>query len=558
MKKALIIGASVSLLLSIPWLALSYAGQQGANLPNLPIDLFELFTRILPGGMVNFGLETMIGVLYALKLGQLSVLGKAAEFIMAYLMSLLLFALLGALFSWISSRARLSTIQGGALSGGVLGFLAVILAGLFGWGANRAFVTLVWLFGISLLWGFTFTSVTQRSLTLVEMPGEPERRRFLLQLVFGSLALSGVAAVIGRWLTLQPQEGQSFEVVVGTPAPTQPAPTPPPTQAGFIPVEGTRSDITPIKDFYRVDINLLPPGQEEFAQEAGSLAQRLRIQGETEIQPESYLLVVEGLVDTPLALDLNTLKSFTPVEQYATLECISNPVGGDLISTTLFRGARLKDVLAKAGLKSQATYLKFTCIDGYTESLPIESALDQHTLLCYSMGNQPLSAKHGAPLRLYTPNRFGMKNPKWIIKIEAIDSNYQGYWENRGWDEQAFVQTTSVIDVSTTTGLGLTEVGGIAFAGARGIERVELQVDDDQWTPAKLDRPLSQLTWVLWRGDLDIPTGNHRISVRAVDGSGNVQTSNSQNTLPKGATGLYSLTVNIRKEPSVPIQDIHR
>jgi len=547
MKKKVITGAAVSLLLSLPWLAFSYAGQQIANLPNVAIDLFEMVTRILPGSLVNIGLETMISVLYALKLGQLSVLGKTAEFIMAYLLTLVLFALLGGLLSLALVRARISGGQGGLLSGGALGILAAVLAGLFGWGGSRAFIALFWLFAISLLWGFAFAGITRRNLALMEMPDDTGRRRFLLQLIFSSLALSGVAAVLGRWLAPRPQEEQSFEVVIGTPAPTRPIATPPPTQAGFTPVPGTRSEITPIKDFYRVDINLLPPGQEEFAQEADSLAQRLRAQGETEIRPESYLLVVEGLVETQLALDLNTLKSFNPVEQYATLECISNPVGGDLISTALFQGARLKDVLAKAGLKTQATDIKFTCIDGYTESLPLESAVDQRTLLCYAMGDQPLSANHGAPLRLYTPNRFGMKNPKWIIKIEAIDQDYRGYWETRGWNEQAFVKTTSVIDMARTTDSGLTEVGGIAFAGEHGIDSVELQVDDGQWAPAELNRPLSQLAWVLWRANLDIPSGGHKLSVRAVEAAGDIQTAKSDDTFPDGASGYYSITVNIKK-----------
>jgi DMSO/TMAO reductase YedYZ molybdopterin-dependent catalytic subunit len=333
---------------------------------------------------------------------------------------------------------------------------------------------------------------------------------------------------------------------VGTPEPTTPPPTPPPTEVGFTPVPGTRPEITPIKDFYRVDINLIPPGQEEFQRETDSLAQRLRAQGETEISKENYLLVIDGLVEKSLALDINALKAFPAVDQYATLKCISNPIGGDLISTTLFQGARLKDVLDRAGLMSEAIDIKFSCIDGYTESLPIQSATDPRTLLCYAMGNQPLASEHGAPLRLYTPNRFGMKNPKWIIKIEAISQDYFGYWEQRGWSEQAFVKTASVIDTVKTLSNGNVEAGGVAFAGARGIQKVELQIDDGSWFPVELNRALSPLTWVLWRASFQMPPGQHQLTVRATDGSGELQTPEREGTYPNGATGYHNLSVNIK------------
>jgi hypothetical protein len=254
---------------------------------------------------------------------------------------------------------------------------------------------------------------------------------------------------------------------------------------------------------------------------------------------------VDGLVDRPLALSLNELKALPRVEQYATLACISNPVGGDLISTTLFTGARLKDVLGKAGLKPSAVDLKFTCVDGYTESLPIDSAVDPRTLLCYAMGNQPLTRQHGAPLRLYTPDRFGMKNPKWIIKIEAVDKDYLGYWEQRGWSEDAWVQTASVIDATGSENTNAIQLGGIAFAGARGISKVEISVDGGPWQPVELNRPLSPLTWVLWRTTTDLASGEHTLTVRAIDGQGQTQTAEISSTHPAGATGYYTKTIHV-------------
>jgi hypothetical protein len=325
-----------------------------------------------------------------------------------------------------------------------------------------------------------------------------------------------------------------------------PSPTPPPTATGFVPVPGTRPEITPIQDYYRVDINIFPPDQSDFSGKTDSLTERLLAQGgDTEIPVDSYTLVVDGLVETPLALDLVAIKAFPKVDQYATLTCISNPVGGDLISTTLFQGARLKDVLERAGLKSEAIDLKFTGVDGYTESLPIEAALDPRTLLCYAMGNQPLTDKHGAPLRLYTPNRFGIKNPKWIMRIEAVNEDYLGYWQQRGWTEDGWVQLTSVIDVAQESGPGAVELGGIAFSGARGIERVEVSVDGATWLPAQLNRPLSPLTWVLWRVTLSLDAGRHEIAVRAVDGTGEVQSGEVSGAHPDGATGYFRKEITV-------------
>ena len=246
-----------------------------------------------------------------------------------------------------------------------------------------------------------------------------------------------------------------------------------------------------------------------------------------------------------MALSLEDLKSYPAVEHFATLECISNPVGGDLIGTTLFQGVRLRDVLESAELDPSVVDIKFTSVDGYTESLHLEAALHPETILSHSMGNQPLTKSHGAPLRLYTPNRFGIKNPKWLIKIEAIDTDYLGFWQQRGWSESGIIKTTSVIDTVLTDSGIQTQVGGIAFAGSREIQGVEWRVDEGPWMTAEIDRPLSNLTWVLWRAAIELPPGDHKITVRAVDGEGNVQTAKKSTSLPNGATGHHSIRISI-------------
>jgi DMSO/TMAO reductase YedYZ molybdopterin-dependent catalytic subunit len=555
-KNQIITGAAIGFLISIPWLAISYAGQQISKLPLIPIALFEWITRVLPGGIVTAGLEVMIQTLQALQIGSLSSLGKALEFVMAYFLALLTLTILGVIYAITINGLQITWYARGFIVGIILWLLVMPLGAWAGWGGVTPEVGILWLMGISLAWGLALAWGVDTNLRLLTEEDDTGRRRTLVQIVVGALALSGLSILLpSRLISSTSQKEKAIEVEASTPSPTAPPPTPPPmeagstpvpTEAGFTPVAGTRAEITPIKDFYRVDINLYPPRQEEFQRETDKLAQRLRAQGETEISEETYLLVIDGLVEKPLALDLNALKLFPVVDQYATLECISNPIAGDLISTTLFQGARLKDVLNRAGLMSKAIDIKFTCIDGYTESLPIESATDPRTLLCYSMGSQALTSKHGAPLRLYTPDRFGMKNPKWIIKIEALNQDYFGYWEQRGWSEQAFVKTISIIDTVKTVKDGNAEVGGIAFAGARGIQKVELRVDEGDWIAAELDRPLSPLTWALWRASFQIPAGQHQLTVRAVDGTGEIQTANKESTYPDGATGYHSLSVDIR------------
>jgi hypothetical protein len=545
MGRRALTGLTIGLFVSAPWIALQYAGFQLAGLPLVPVELFEWFTRILPGGLVTVGLETMIRILHALDLGQTSVLGKTAEFIMAYLLTFIGLVALGTIYAVIAGRRVVKWVAGGILLGIILGLVASGLTIAAGVNLRVWTSDAIWIFGTSCAWGLGVAWGVARVEEAMNVRNPTARRRVLTWLAFGSLALTSLGMGLGRWLVRRPEAPQAA-LGTGTPAPVLPTPTPPPARTGFVPVEGTRPELTPISTFYRVDINLLPPGQGDFSGERDTLSQRLRMQGgETDLPAESYVLAIDGLVEEPLTLNLVEIKTFPAVEQYATLECISNPVGGDLIGTTLFQGARLKDILERARLKPEVTFLKFTCVDGYTESLPIESAMHPETLLCYSMGNKPLTQEHGAPIRLYTPNRFGMKNPKWIVKIDAIAEEYFGYWEKRGWSQDAWVQTTSVIDIAETGASSRVEVGGIAFSGARGIRTVEVRAGEGRWINAELNRPLSPLAWVLWRAKLDLAPGSHEISVRALDGTGELQTEEKSATHPDGATGYHLKKIDV-------------
>jgi len=489
--------------LGIPLLAVLALGQQAVGLPFAPYDLFGLLTRILPGALVVSGVEGMVTILQTLRLGSTSVLGKLIESGSAVLLALVGLALIGALlgFLWPSVGTRPALRR--FLAGGVAW---VVLIPVGAWAAWPA-LGFGWTLLLALAWSVAVGWTIGRWETLGSAPVSPERRDFLGRVVGLAVAVTVAGLGIGRLFREQPGP-QAL-----APGPTGPTPAPAPP-GSFTPVVGTRTEITPISSFYRVDINLTPPS----------------------VDASRWGLQIGGEVNNPLTMSYDELKAMPSEDFYATLECISNEVGGDLISTTLFTGVQLSNLLAHAGLRPQVTEIRFDCVDGYSESLPIESALDPETRLCYAMGSLPLAEEHGFPVRLYTPNRHGMKNPKWIQQITAVSQPFEGYWEQRGWDKDAFVHTTSVID-GTQGDTGAIEAGGVAYAGARGVQKVEVQVDAGEWVDAQLKPPLSKLAWVLWRARVPAAKGSHTLTVRAVDGTGALQVATYSDPFPNGATG---------------------
>jgi DMSO/TMAO reductase YedYZ molybdopterin-dependent catalytic subunit len=310
------------------------------------------------------------------------------------------------------------------------------------------------------------------------------------------------------------------------------APIPFPNAASQVqPVPGTRPEYTAVADHYRVDIDLTSPS----------------------VTGSTWRLPVDGLVTKKLSLTLDQIKSgFTPQELFITLSCISNPVGGPLIGTTLWTGAPFRDILKEAQPLPSAHYAHITAADGFDEVVDLQMAQsDPRVMLVYAWNGEPLPQDHGYPLRIYIPDLHGMKQPKWITGISLVPDSISGYWVQRGWDQTARMHTTSVIDTVATDSLvkknGLTyvPVGGIAHAGARGIAKVEVQVDGGPWEAAELRMPLSGLTWVIWRYDWLFSEGAHELAVRATDGTGALQDAQDQGTFPSGATGIYKKTADV-------------
>ena len=254
-------------------------------------------------------------------------------------------------------------------------------------------------------------------------------------------------------------------------------------------------------------------------------------------------------MDRPYKLTYEELKGFPPVAQPATLMCISNEVGGDLIGSTQWRGVRLKDLLAKAGIKPNAVEVILRAADGYSDSFPLKKGLEDGVLVVYEMDGQPLVKQHGAPARVIVPGIYGMKNVKWVTSVELADYDYKGYWEVRGWSDEAIYKTMSRIDVPAGP-LKAGErawVGGVAFAGDRGIRDVEVSVDDGKtWQKALVKPPLGPFTWVLWALPWTPPTpGAYTVKVRAVEKNGTVQTLEVRPPLPDGASGWHSVTIRV-------------
>jgi DMSO/TMAO reductase YedYZ molybdopterin-dependent catalytic subunit len=293
--------------------------------------------------------------------------------------------------------------------------------------------------------------------------------------------------------------------------------------------EALPSAITPTEKFYVVGKNLIG----------------------VNVDVGRWSLSVSGSGSRVGQLTLADLKALPRAEIVSTLTCISNLIGGDLIGTARWTGVALRDVIGTPTEAEGIRNVVFTGWDDYSDSIPIDKALDPSTLLAYEMDGEPLRAEHGYPLRLIVPGRYGIKNVKWIKRIEIISHGYVGFWQDRGWTDTALIQSQSQIDVprdGSTHPVGPVSVGGIAFAGDRGISRVELSVDGARtWSPATLLPPLSPYTWTTWIGVWSpaVP-GLYGLVVRATDGTGATQGSAESAPIPDGSTGYHRINVRIR------------
>ena len=304
----------------------------------------------------------------------------------------------------------------------------------------------------------------------------------------------------------------------------------PPVPSGAeLAVDGLSPIVTPNEAFYRIDTALLVP------------------------RPDirTWRLRVTGMVDRPFELTYDELVAMPLHDQYVTIACVSNEVGGDLVGNALWRGVRLKELLERAGVQSDATQIVGRA-GNFTAGFPTVWALadDREALVAVAMNGEPLPANHGYPARLIVPGLYGyVSATKWLEEIELTRlEDFDAYWVPLGWAKEAPILTQSRIDTPrdfARLGAGMVPVAGVAWAPDRGISAVEVRVDEGEWRPADLSAPISDATWVQFVHRWDATPGAHIISVRATDGAGEVQVDQRTPPPPDGARGHHTIRVDV-------------
>jgi DMSO/TMAO reductase YedYZ molybdopterin-dependent catalytic subunit len=536
-KPGLWLGLLSGLFLTLPLVGVFYLGYRLAALPFPPFNLFDWQTRILPGSVLAKGINTMVRVIGWTHATDTSRVAKLAEQSMAVSEFILAGMAISALFFTL---LRLGSRKAALLAGRILG---VALGLAIAWASNliessstvSPATRAIWIVLLFVAWGAALGWVYHR-LTRDQVAAaigksaaasaaeRADRRRFLARFAGIASVITVVAAAIGkvgaRRETAAPMTGAEPWSA------TNPLPN---ARAAVQPAPGTRLELTPVSRHYRIDINTSPPS----------------------IPETSWRLKIHGLVSKPLEWTLADLRARPAMHQFITLSCISNTVGGDLTGTTRWSGVSLQQLLPDLGLRPNATHLKIQSADGFFEVVALDAIRgDDRVMLTYAWDGLPLPEKHGFPLRIYIPDRYGMKQPKWIESIEATDHWEPGYWVMRGWDREARMKATSVIDTIATnmmiaqpTQEMRVPIGGIAHAGVRGISKVELRVDNGEWMSTELRTPLSRQTWVVWRYDWPMQRGKHTFTVRCFEADGTPQIAREAPPDPSGATGLDTRSV---------------
>ena len=537
MVKKLALGGLVGLLLTAALTAVHFLAYQLVGTSFIPYDFFNWITRVLPGDLITFGIDLMIDSMLALGLSVVD-LAKTAERASAVLQFLAMVVVVGVLvfglWHWRSvRRPRVA----GLIVGGVVGLplltisrsvaqldVSPVVNGLW---LLLSFVVWGWLLGLA--YGRLFSTDAEEEAVIAAAPTAANvqvvgRRKFLVQLGASTAVITvagtGIGAALARAERARLSAGGA-SITGGDSSIIFPNANDP-----IMPVPGTRLEYTPISEHYQVFLQTEP----------------------TIIEEEDWEMPITGMVDNPRMFTLQQFRDeFESFDQFVTLTCISGRVGTGLISTTKWTGVSAQDVLEAIGVQPEAKYLFITSGDGFYETVDVDLIRnDRRIMFCYAWDDKLLPKDHGFPLRLWLPDRYGMKQPKWITGIEVTDVDQPGYWVERNWDKVAQVKATSVIDTVAVDNIGAVDgqqvipVGGIAYAGARGIGGVEVRVDGGDWQPAELRAPLSETTWVVWRYEWPFTEGDHLFEVRCTEADGTPQIETEQAARPDGSSGLHS------------------
>jgi DMSO/TMAO reductase YedYZ molybdopterin-dependent catalytic subunit len=358
------------------------------------------------------------------------------------------------------------------------------------------------------------------------VPGGATRRRFFAAAGI-TAAAAGIAATGGRLLGAARSNIARARDAMQLPAPAMAAAAVP--DGVQSPVPGVPPWLTPNGEFYRIDTALSIP----------------------EINAGEWELRVHGLVEEEVRLTFQDLLDADLIESHVTLTCVSNPVGGNLAGNAKWLGLPIREVLARARPKDGADMVLSTSIDGFSASTPLEVLQDgRDAMLAIGMNGEPLPLEHGYPVRMVVPGLYGFVSAtKWVVDLEVTRfADNKAYWTERGWSERGPIKTMARVDVPRSFAkvpAGKVAVGGTAWAQTRGITKVELQIDNGDWTEVDLSAEASLVTWRQWSYEWDATPGPHYLKVRATDGTGEVQTEQRADPVPDGASGWQSVMVTV-------------
>ena len=353
--------------------------------------------------------------------------------------------------------------------------------------------------------------------------GQADRRQFLR--LAGLIGAAGAAAVAaGQTVASLVQDAGAAVARLVLPEPARKAAAIP--ASASIDVDGVVPFVTDRTDFYRIDTVLAPPS----------------------IEPAEWSLRIHGLVDNEVTLTMDDVLDLPLEEHHITLTCVSNPVGGDLVGTATWLGYPIRALLGRARPRREADMVLSHSFDGFTASTPLPALTDDRdALLAVGMNGGPLPPEHGFPARLVVPGLYGFVSAtKWVTELEVTRFDEKtAYWTDRGWDASAPILVASRIEVPkplATVSAGDLRAGGTAWAQRSGIERVEVRLDDGDWTEATLAEEVTIDTWRQWRADFsEVEPGSHTLTVRATDKDGNVQTAKRRDSIPNSATGHHHI-----------------
>jgi DMSO/TMAO reductase YedYZ molybdopterin-dependent catalytic subunit len=414
----------------------------------------------------------------------------------------------------------------GFVAFGVIGFLAALgdpvgTPAITAVTASAAVAAGVWLLG----WLIPSAAGDRADRAAVRRMPNWSRRSFLIRA--GGVGVGAIAVgIAGRGLV----ERQRL-APIGSGAEVPPASETAPALGPDADLSTTVTGLTPIivpnDRFYRIDTALLTPT----------------------VNTDGWTLRIHGLVDRETTLTWDELIGLPMFEQYVTIACVSNEVGGNLVGNAKWTGVRLREVLALAGVQASATQLVGRSVDGWTAGMPTAWVMDEsrEPMIAVKMNDEALPPSHGYPARLIVPGLFGyVSATKWLTELELSTlEDFDGYWVPLGWAKEAPILTQSRIDTPRgRVGAGTVPVAGIAWAPDRGISKVEVAIDGE-WHEARMSSPISDATWVQWVYDWEAAAGQHTVQVRATDGNGETQTEQRTPPAPDGARGWHSISVDV-------------